>query len=41
MGGDFNMRIATLPDIIDTSDLCELLQVPEFAETEHLSVVAK
>jgi hypothetical protein len=24
LGGDFNARIATLPDTIDTSDLCEL-----------------
>jgi hypothetical protein len=25
LGGDFNVRITTLPDIIDISDLCELL----------------
>jgi hypothetical protein len=30
-----------LPDTIDTSDLCELLQVSEFAKTKQLSVVAK
>jgi hypothetical protein len=25
LGGDFNARIAALPDTLDTSDLCELL----------------
>ncbi len=34
LGGDFNVRTVTLPDTIDTSDLCELLQVPELAEIE-------
>jgi hypothetical protein len=41
LGGDFNARITTLPDIIDISDLCELLQALEFAETKQPSVVAK
>ncbi len=40
MGGDFNARTATLPDTIDTNDLCELLQAPELVETEQPSVVA-
>ncbi len=39
MGGDFNARTATLPDTLDTSDLCELLQVPELANIEQPSVV--
>ncbi len=34
LGGDFNVRIAILPDAIDTSDLCELLQASELAETQ-------
>jgi hypothetical protein len=33
LGRDFNARTAVLPDTIDTNDLCELLQAPEFAET--------
>jgi hypothetical protein len=41
LGGDFNARIATLPDTIDTSDLCELLQAPKFAEIEQSSVMAQ
>jgi hypothetical protein len=41
LGGDFNARIATLPNTIDISNLCELLQAPEFAETKQLSVLAK
>ncbi len=41
MGGDFNVRIATLSDNIDTSDLCELLQTPELAKTKQLSIVTK
>ncbi len=40
-GGDFNACTTTIPDTIDTSNLCELLQVPELAETEQLNVVAK
>jgi endonuclease/exonuclease/phosphatase (EEP) superfamily protein YafD len=31
LGGDFNARTTMLPDIIDISDLCELLQAPELA----------
>jgi hypothetical protein len=41
LGGDFNARITTLPDTINTSNLCELLQAHELAETQHPSVVAK
>jgi hypothetical protein len=40
-GGDFNAHIATLPNTIDTSDLCELLQVLELAESKQPSVMAK
>jgi endonuclease/exonuclease/phosphatase (EEP) superfamily protein YafD len=40
LGGDFNARTTTLPDTLDTSDLCELLQAPELAEIEKPSVVA-
>ncbi len=32
--GDFNARIATLPNTIDTSDFCELLQAPKLAKTK-------
>ncbi len=41
LGGDFNARTIALPDTIDTSDLCELLNVPELAKIEQPSVVAK
>jgi len=41
LGGDFNARTAMLPDTIDTSELCELLQALELAETKQPSVVAK
>jgi hypothetical protein len=34
LGGYFNVRIVTLPDTINTSNLCELLQALELAETE-------
>jgi hypothetical protein len=34
LGGDFNARTAGLPDTIDISDLCELLQAPELVEYE-------
>ncbi len=34
LGGDFNACITVLPDTIDTSDLCELLQVLELVEAE-------
>ncbi len=40
LGKDFNACIATLPDTLDISDLCELLQAPELAETKQPSVVA-
>jgi hypothetical protein len=40
LGGDFNTRTTTLPDTFDISDLCELLQVPELAESKQPSVVA-
>jgi hypothetical protein len=40
LGGDFNARTAKLPDTLDTSDLCELLQAPELAKIEQPSVVA-
>jgi len=39
LGGDFNARTTTLPDTLDTSDLCELLQAPELVEIEKPSVV--
>jgi hypothetical protein len=41
LGRDFNAHSVTLPDTIDISDLCELLQAPELAEIEQLSVMAK
>ncbi len=41
LGGDFNACIATLPDTIDTSNLCELLQAPKLIKTKQLSTVAK
>ncbi len=41
LGGDFHAHSAALLDIIDTSDLCELLQAPEFAEIEQLNVMTK
>jgi hypothetical protein len=41
LGRDFNARIAAIPDTIDTNDLCELLQVPELAETKQPSVEVK
>ncbi len=40
MGGGFNARTIALPDTLDISDLCELLQAPELAEIEQPSVVA-
>jgi len=39
LGGDFNARTAALLDTLDTSDLCELLQVPELAETKQPNIV--
>jgi hypothetical protein len=41
MGGDFNARIAALPDTIEISDLCELLQAPELARIEQPNIVTK
>ncbi len=41
LGRDFNVRTTTLPNTIDTSDLYELLQVPELFKTKQPSVVAK
>jgi hypothetical protein len=40
LGGDFNARTTTLPDTLDISDLCELLQTPELVEIKQPSVVA-
>jgi hypothetical protein len=40
LGRDFNVRTTALPDTIDTSDLCELLEAPELAETKQPNVVA-
>jgi len=34
LGMVFNARTTTLPNTIDTSDLCELLQVPKLVETK-------
>jgi hypothetical protein len=34
LGKDFNARTATLPNTINTSDLCELLQAPELAKAK-------
>jgi hypothetical protein len=34
LGGDFNARTVALPNTLDTSDLCELLQAPELADIE-------
>jgi len=40
LGGDFNACTTTLPDTLDTSDLCELLQALELVEIEQPSIVA-
>jgi len=40
LGVDFNAHTTTLPNTLDTSDLCELLQTPELVEIEQPSVVA-
>ncbi len=37
LGGDFNVHTTALPDTIDTSDLCELLQAPKLIEIKRLS----
>jgi hypothetical protein len=34
LGRDFNARTAALPDSLDISDLCELLQALELVEIE-------
>jgi len=34
LGRDFNARTAALPDTLDISDLCELLQALELVEIE-------
>jgi hypothetical protein len=34
LGKDFNARTTTLPNTINTSDLCELLQAPELAKAK-------
>jgi hypothetical protein len=39
LGGDFNVRIASLLDTIDTSDLCEQLQAPELIEIKSNQVL--
>jgi len=41
LGGDFNVHTTSLPDTINNSDLCELLQALEFVEIEQPSVMAK
>ncbi len=41
LGGDFNACIATIPNTINTNNLCELLQAPELVETKQPNVVAK
>jgi hypothetical protein len=41
LGGDFNARTATIPDTIDTNNLCELLQALELVEIELPSFVVK
>jgi hypothetical protein len=41
LGGDFNVRTTMLPNTIDASDLCELLQAPKLVETKQPSVVVK
>ncbi len=41
LGGDFNARTIAVPNTIDSSDLCELLQVLELAEIEQPSFMAK
>ncbi len=41
LGRDFNARIKTLLNTINTSDLCELLQAPELIGIEEPGAVAK
>ncbi len=35
LGGDFNVHIVALPNSINISDLCELLQALELAKTKQ------
>jgi hypothetical protein len=37
--GDFNACTTTLPNTINTSNLCELLQTPKLVETKQPSVM--
>jgi hypothetical protein len=39
--GDFNACTTMLLDTIDINNLCELLQAPEFIETEQLGAMVK
>jgi len=41
LGWDFDARIATLLNNINTNELCELLQALELVEIEQPSVVVK
>jgi hypothetical protein len=41
MGGEFNARTTALSNIINISDLCELLQAPVLARTEQPNIVIK
>jgi hypothetical protein len=41
LGGDFNARTATPLDTIDISNLCELLQALELADSEQLGAMVK
>ncbi len=41
MGGDFNVCTTMLPNTINSSDLCELLQASKLAKTKQPSDVAK
>jgi hypothetical protein len=41
LGGDFNVRTATLLDSINTKYLCELLQAHEIVESEQLGAMVK
>jgi len=41
LGRDFNAHTAALPNTIDTSNLCELLQAPELAKIKQLNIVVK
>jgi hypothetical protein len=41
LGGDFNARTRALPNTINTSDLCELLQALELAKIEQPNTMVK